>query len=71
LVIGTGADGRLPVMPEVRDLAEARGVELIELPTIEACLAARCRGKGGQRHPPCHLLISRWPVAGNRCWKCC
>lgn len=37
LVIGTGADGRLPVMQEVRDLAEARGVELVELPTVEAC----------------------------------
>ena len=41
LVIGTGADGRLPVIPEVRDLAEARGVELVELPTIEACRLVR------------------------------
>ena len=41
LVTGTGADGRLPVMPEVRDLAEARGVELVELPTIEACRLLR------------------------------
>ncbi len=37
LVIGTGADGRLPVMQEVRNLAQARGVELVELPTAEAC----------------------------------
>ena len=37
LVIGTGADGRLPVMEEVRHLAEARGVEVVELPTAEAC----------------------------------
>jgi len=37
LVIGTGADGRLPVMQEVRHLAEARGVEVVELPTAEAC----------------------------------
>jgi hypothetical protein len=44
LVIGTGADGRLPVMPEVRDLAKARGVELIELPTIEACRLLRAVG---------------------------
>lgn len=36
VVIGTGADGRLPVMDEVRDQAKARGVELIELPTPEA-----------------------------------
>ena len=37
LVIGTGANGRLPVMQEVRDLAETRGVEVVELPTAEAC----------------------------------
>ena len=36
VVIGTGAEGRLPVMDEVRDQAKARGVELIELPTPEA-----------------------------------
>jgi hypothetical protein len=41
LVIGTGADGRLPVMREVRDLAEARGVEVVELPTAEACRSLR------------------------------
>ena len=41
LVIGTGADGRLPVMPEVHDLAAARGVELVELPTAEACQLLR------------------------------
>lgn len=37
LVIGTGADGRLPVMQEVRDLAKAHGVEVVELPTADAC----------------------------------
>lgn len=37
LVVGTGASGRLPIMPEVWDEAEARGVELIALPTSEAC----------------------------------
>ena len=41
LVIGTGADGRLPVMEEVRELAKARGVELVEMPTAEACLFLR------------------------------
>ena len=41
LVIGTGADGRLPVMEEVRELAKARGVELVELPTEEACRLLR------------------------------
>lgn len=37
LIIGTGAEGRLPVMQEVRDLALERGVELVELATPEAC----------------------------------
>ena len=37
LVIGTGAAGRLPVMDEVVSEAERRGVQLISLPTAEAC----------------------------------
>ena len=37
LVVGTGASGRLPIMPEVREEAELRGVELIALPTAQAC----------------------------------
>ena len=37
LVVGTGASGRLPVMPEVWKEAEDRGVELIAVPTEEAC----------------------------------
>jgi hypothetical protein len=38
LVVGTGASGQLPIMPEVWEEAKARGVELIALPTAEACL---------------------------------
>jgi hypothetical protein len=37
LLVGTGAEGRLPVMDAVRREARRRGVELIELPTDEAC----------------------------------
>lgn len=37
LVVGTGADGALPIVPEVRDEARRRGVELIAVPTEEAC----------------------------------
>ena len=37
LVIGTGAEGLLPVMDDVRREARRRGVELIELPTADAC----------------------------------
>ncbi len=36
LVIGTGAYGHLPVMHEVREEAERRGVELVIMPTREA-----------------------------------
>jgi hypothetical protein len=37
LIIGTGVFGRLPIMPEVADEAVRRGIELIALPTEEAC----------------------------------
>ena len=36
LVVGTGAEGALPVMPEVRREAERRGIELIAMPTPKA-----------------------------------
>ncbi len=36
LVIGTGAAGALPIMPQVRDEARRRGVELVVMPTAEA-----------------------------------
>ena len=36
LVVGTGADGALPVMPEVKDKAERRHVELVIVPTARA-----------------------------------
>jgi hypothetical protein len=36
LVIGTGADGALPVMQEVREEARRREIDLLVLPTAEA-----------------------------------
>ena len=36
LVIGTGAQGALPVMTQVRDEARRRKVDLVVLPTAEA-----------------------------------
>ena len=36
LVIGTGADGALPVMQDVRDEARRRRIDLVLLPTAEA-----------------------------------
>lgn len=41
LFVGTGASGRLPIMTEVLDAAESRGVEVIALPTAEACEVLR------------------------------
>ncbi len=37
LIVGTGAEGRLPVAPDVIEEARRRGVELLMLPTAEAC----------------------------------
>jgi hypothetical protein len=36
LIVGTGANGSLPVMPEVAEEARRRGVELVAVPTEEA-----------------------------------
>ena len=36
LVIGSGADGALPVMQEVRDEARRREIDLVVLPTAQA-----------------------------------
>jgi hypothetical protein len=46
LVIGTGAEGQLPVMDEVKREAARRGVELLILPTAEAIKRLRRSGKG-------------------------
>ena len=37
LIIGTGMHGALPIMPEVREEAERRGIKLVAVPTEEAC----------------------------------
>lgn len=37
LIVGTGADGALPIDPDVLAEAERRGIELIARPTAEAC----------------------------------
>jgi hypothetical protein len=41
LVVGTGAYGSLPVMPEVEKEAKRRGVELVAVTTEEAIKALR------------------------------
>lgn len=37
LIVGTGADGALPILPDVELEAGRRGIELIAVPTEEAC----------------------------------
>jgi hypothetical protein len=37
LIVGTGAYGRLPVMPEIVQEANRRGITLVAVPTEEAC----------------------------------
>jgi hypothetical protein len=46
LIIGTGAHGRLPVMDEVKQEAERRGVELVIAPTA---LAIEHLNRDGER----------------------
>lgn len=37
LLVGTGADGMLPIADDLRAEADRRGVELVAVPTVEAC----------------------------------
>ncbi len=37
LIIGTGASGQLPIMPELYEEARRRRVEVVAEPTAEAC----------------------------------
>jgi hypothetical protein len=37
LIVGTGVSGQLPVMDEIYAEAGRRGVEIVTLPTAEAC----------------------------------
>ena len=37
LIVGTGAYGQLPIMDEFFEEAEERGIEIISVPTEEAC----------------------------------
>ena len=45
LVVGTGAEGALPVMKDVEREAERRGVELIAIPTPKAVTLLNRRAK--------------------------
>jgi len=55
LVIGTGADGALPVLQQVRDEARRREIDLVVLPTAEAIseLARASAGTNAILHLTC------------------
>jgi hypothetical protein len=55
LVIGTGADGALPVLQQVRDEARRRKIDLVVLPTAEAIgvLAQTTRDTNAILHLTC------------------
>jgi len=55
-VIGTGAHGKLPVMPEVRSKAERKRIKLLILPTIEAIEVLKPKPERHECDPACHLL---------------
>ena len=46
LIVGTGADGELPIAPDVRDEARRRGVELVVAAHRGGVRAAGRRGPG-------------------------
>ena len=46
LVIGTGADGALPVMKQVHEEARRRNIDLVVLPTAEAVRVLTGAGQG-------------------------
>jgi hypothetical protein len=49
LIVGTGVDGALPIMQEVLDEARRRGIEIVALPTGEACVAVAERKRSKVR----------------------
>jgi hypothetical protein len=46
LIIGTGASGQLPVMPELYEEARRRGIEVVAEPTADACQRLRSADAG-------------------------
>jgi hypothetical protein len=70
LVIGTGADGALPVMKQIREEARRRKVSLVILPTAEAIdvLAGAFKDTKAVLHlnqpgAACHPLVATWETS--------
>jgi hypothetical protein len=57
LIVGTGAEGALPIDDAVFEEADRRGVELVALPTEEAWGRGEAAAPApDERDPPRHLL---------------
>ncbi len=54
LIVGTGVDGRLPIMPEVLAEARRRGIEVVAVRTAEACRLVSAR-KGSKVRAVLHV----------------
>jgi hypothetical protein len=54
LVIGTGVDGKLPVLPEVLHEAERRKIELVVVPTARAIEELQ-QGRSGTTNAVLHI----------------
>ena len=52
LVVGTGASGRLPIMSEIWEEAQTRAVDVVALPTAEACELLRT-----MERPEVHAIL--------------
>lgn len=65
LVVGTGADGALPVMDEVKREAARREVQLLTVPTSDGHPGAAGRADGDERDLARDLLI---PYARVSAW---
>src|SRR5207253_9043287 len=60
LVVGTGAEGSLPVMPEVEREARRRGVELVAVPTEKAIALLKTTAK--PTNAVLHITCQSGPV---------
>jgi hypothetical protein len=71
LVIGTGADGALPVMKQVQEEARRRKVDLVVLPTAEAIgvLTGTTKDTNAVLHVTCWTVGAAPPFALAATWE--
>jgi hypothetical protein len=67
-VIGTGADGALPVMQQVRDEARRRKIDLVILPTAEAIGALAKATAAVVANARLRIWMQFWLQCGSPRW---